>query len=82
MMMYWLSSFLLFYGLNDYTQAQEGRVIAINEGRLVDFLSMRPELRVLQDNIEEYFYKEGHAELLPGFDGDKLEPSLCNSSRC
>lgn len=55
-----------FYGLNDYTQAHEGRVIAINEGRLVDFLSMRPELRVLQDNIEEYFYKEGHAELLPG----------------
>lgn len=55
-----------FCGLNDYTQATEGRVIAINEGRLVDFLSIHPELQVLQDNIEEYFYKEGHAELLPG----------------
>lgn len=62
-----LSEFLSpFCGLNDYTQAKEGRVIAINEGRLVDFLSMHPELRILQDNIEEYFYKEGHAELLPG----------------
>jgi len=62
-----LSEFLSpFRGLNDYTQAKEGRVIAINEGRLVDFLSMHPELRILQDNIEEYFYKEGHAELLPG----------------
>ncbi|MEE0084683.1 MAG: protein kinase, partial [Paludibacteraceae bacterium] len=62
-----LSQFLSpFYNLEDYTQAKEGRVIAINEGRLVDFLSTRPELRKLQDNIEEYFYKEGHAELLPG----------------
>lgn len=55
-----------FYGLNDYTKASEGRVIAINEGRLVDFLSTQPELRKLQDNIEDYFYQEGHAELLPG----------------
>ncbi len=55
-----------FFGLEDYRQAAEGRVIAINEGRLVDFLSTRPELRRLQDNIEDYFYKEGHAKLLPG----------------
>lgn len=55
-----------FYGLKDYNEATEGRVIAINEGRLVDFLSTQPELRLLQDNIEDYFYKEGHAELLPG----------------
>lgn len=55
-----------FSNLNDYTQANEGRVIAINEGRLVDFLSTRPELCKLQDNIEEYFYREGHAELLLG----------------
>ena len=55
-----------FYGLTDYTKASEGRVIAINEGRLVDFLSTTPGLRKLQDNIEEYFYKEGHAELMPG----------------
>lgn len=55
-----------FYGLDDYTKATEGRVIAINEGRLVDFLSTQPELRKLQDNIEDYFYQEGHAKLLPG----------------
>ena len=55
-----------FNGLEDYNQASEGRVIAINEGRLVDFLSTRPELKKLQDNIEDYFYQEGHAELLPG----------------
>lgn len=62
-----LSQFLSpFNAISDYTKATEGRVIAINEGRLVDFLSTRPELRKLQDNIEEYFYKEGHAELLPG----------------
>jgi len=55
-----------FYDLDDYTQVKEGRIIAINEGRLVDFLSTRPRLKVLQDNIEEYFYMEGHSELLPG----------------
>lgn len=55
-----------FHGLDDYTQAPEGRVIAINEGRLVDFLSTNPELRNLKENIEEYFYQEGHAELIPG----------------
>ena len=62
-----LAEFLApFCNLTDYTKANEGRVIAINEGRLVDFLSTRPELKKLQDNIEEYFYKEGHVELLPG----------------
>lgn len=55
-----------FFNLKDYTEAKEGRVIAINEGRLVDFLSTRPELRSLQDNIEEYFYQGGHIQLLPG----------------
>lgn len=55
-----------FEGLTDYNQAAEGRIIAINEGRLVDFLSMRPEFKELQENIEEYFYKEGHTELIPG----------------
>lgn len=62
-----LAEFLApFNGLSDYTQAGEGRVIAINEGRLVDFLTTRPELKKLRENIEEYFYQEGHAELIPG----------------
>lgn len=55
-----------FMDLTDYTEATEGRVIAINEGRLVDFLSTQPGLKALQENIEEFFYEEGHAELLPG----------------
>ena len=55
-----------FAGLNDYTLAKEGRIIAINEGRLVDFLSTRPEFKNLEDNIEEYFRKEGHTNLIPG----------------
>lgn len=55
-----------FFGMNDYRFAKEGRVIAINEGRLVDFLSTKEELRSLKENIEDYFYKEGHAELMPG----------------
>lgn len=55
-----------FANKTDYTNVNEGRVIAINEGRLVDFLSTRPEFRALQDNIEEYFHNQGHTELLPG----------------
>lgn len=58
--------FAPFFGLQDYTQAAEGRIIAINEGRLMDFLSTQNELRNLSDNIEDYFYNEGHTELLPG----------------
>lgn len=55
-----------FYDLEDYTQATTGRIIAINEGRLVDFLSTQPELKKLHDNIDNYFYKGGKVELLPG----------------
>ncbi len=58
--------FQLFAGKESYTDVREGRVIAINEGRLVDFLSKRPEFKKLQDNIEDYFHNEGHTELLPG----------------
>lgn len=62
-----LSQFLSpFENLSDYTQASEGRVIAINEGRLVDFLSQHDGFSKLRENIEDYFYQEGHAELLPG----------------
>lgn len=55
-----------FADKENYKHVGEGRVIAINEGRLVDFLSTRPEFKKLQDNIEEYFHNEGHTELLPG----------------
>lgn len=55
-----------FYGLDDYSNVPVGRIIAINEGRLVDFLMTHKELKPLYDNIDEYFYNEGHVELLPG----------------
>lgn len=55
-----------FMGLNDYSKSSSGRIIAINEGRLVDFLSTQPELKELHDNIDSYFYKGGKVDLLPG----------------
>ena len=55
-----------FYGLDDYSQVTDGRIIAINEGRLVDFLMTHKELKPLYDNIDDYFYNEGHVKLLPG----------------
>ena len=55
-----------FMGLSDYNQASCGRIIAINEGRLVDFLSTQPDLKLLHDNIDNYFYKGGKVNLLPG----------------
>lgn len=55
-----------FYYLTQYDQLPEGRIIAINEGRLIDFLHSQPGLRQLDNNIEDYFYREGHVDLLPG----------------
>ncbi len=79
--------FAPFFGLEDYTGAAEGRIIAINEGRLMDFLNTQSQLSVLNKNIEDFFYNEGHTELLPGLmvinlnlrsvtAGDKQNPSL------
>lgn len=58
--------FMPFYDKQDFSQLEEGRIIAINEGRLVDFLHTQTGLKALSENIEEYFYHEGHTELLPG----------------
>ena len=55
-----------FYGLDDYSNVGVGRIIAINEGRLVDFLMTHKELNPLYENIDDYFYNEGHVELIPG----------------
>lgn len=56
-----------FEGLNaDFSQAPEGRIIAINEGRLMDFLEGSPEHKFLYDAIDEYFYKGGIAKLPDG----------------
>ena len=56
-----------FEGLNaNFSQAPEGRIIAINEGRLMDFFEGSPEHKFLYDAIDEYFYKGGIAKLPDG----------------
>jgi len=60
------SFFAPFEHLTNYAQASEGRVIAINEGRLVEFLSTSSKYTQLANTIEDYFYKEGHHDLPDG----------------
>ncbi|MBB4804367.1 serine/threonine protein kinase [Flavobacterium nitrogenifigens] len=55
-----------FEGLTNYNQAKEGRIIAINEGRLVEFLTTSAKHSKLATIIENYFYEEGHAKLPDG----------------
>tara|TARA_R110002124_G_scaffold251205_5_gene416444 strand:+ start:11295 stop:16025 length:4731 start_codon:yes stop_codon:yes gene_type:complete len=60
------SFFNPFEGLKNFNDANEGRVIAINEGRLVEFLKTSEKYKSLHDTIDQYFYKEGHFELPQG----------------
>lgn len=55
-----------FENLTNYNEAKEGRIIAINEGRLVEFLNSTSKHQKLHDTIENYFYNEGHHELPEG----------------
>ncbi|MDF1866716.1 MAG: protein kinase [Saprospiraceae bacterium] len=55
-----------FENLKNYKDAKEGRIIAINEGRLVEFLKTSSKHKQLYDNIENYFYNEGHHQLPEG----------------
>ena len=56
-----------FEGMSgDFSHAEEGRIIAINEGRLMDFLENSDEHKYLYDAIDEYFYKEGVTQLPNG----------------
>jgi len=50
----------------NFNKATEGRIIAINEGRLMDFLESAPEHKFLYNAIDEYFYKEGVTNLPEG----------------
>ena len=50
----------------NFNEAKEGRIIAINEGRLMDFLENNDDHKYLYDAIDEYFYKEGVSELPDG----------------
>jgi len=58
--------FAPFAGLDKYSEASEGRIIAINEGRLVEFLQTSGGHQDLAQVIEDYFYEEGHHELPEG----------------
>ncbi|MHA6279351.1 methylation-associated defense system protein kinase MAD6 [Salinimicrobium sp. CAU 1759] len=60
------SFFEPFGGLSNYQESTEGRIIAINEGRLVEFLKTTNTHKPLHDTIESYFYNEGHLELPRG----------------
>ncbi len=55
-----------FEGLKNYDQAKEGRIIAINEGRLVEFFETSKKHKNLADVIDNYFNKEGHYQLPSG----------------
>lgn len=55
-----------FENLKSYTQSKEGRIIAINEGRLVEFLQTSGKHQKLAKVIEDYFHQEGHSELPDG----------------
>lgn len=60
------SFFQPFEDISNYNQAKEGRIIAINEGRLVEFLKTTEKHQTLHNHIENYFYNDGHHELPEG----------------
>ncbi|MBP1615434.1 MAG: serine/threonine protein kinase [Bacteroidetes bacterium] len=55
-----------FEHTNDFSSVPEGRIIAINEGRLVDFLQSSTKFDGLYEIIDNYFYSGGHTELAKG----------------
>lgn len=55
-----------FENVSNFQTVNQGRIIAINEGRLVDFLKSSDKLTHLTDIIDDFFYKEGHTELPSG----------------
>lgn len=60
------SFFKPFENIDKYSSAEEGRIIAVNEGRLVEFLMESNKHKKLREHIESYFYNEGHYELPEG----------------
>lgn len=60
------SFFEPFENIKDFSRAKEGRIIAINEGRLVDFLMASNKHQYLYNLIDQYFYNEGHFKLPEG----------------
>jgi serine/threonine protein kinase len=58
--------FETFENIKDFSRAKQGRIIAINEGRLVDFLMTSTKHKDLYNLIDQYFYNEGHYKLPEG----------------
>ncbi len=56
-----------FANLTNFQQATEGRLVGINEGRLVEYLQQRrAEFGFLADTIEAFFYNENATPLPDG----------------
>lgn len=55
-----------FDGVSSFHNTKEGRIIAINEGRLVDFLQASSQYKSLADVISNYFAKRGEEPLPEG----------------
>lgn len=55
-----------FESCKDFSGSSAGRIIAINEGRLVEFLQTSEKHKNLADIIDKYFYQEGHFQLPQG----------------
>jgi len=55
-----------FANSSEINNVPEGRIIAINEGRLVDFLQSSVDFNFLSDVIDNYFYNGGTVELPAG----------------
>ena len=55
-----------FAGQQTYHNSADGRLIAINEGRLVEFLRGMGQFDHLADTIETYFYEGGQTALPEG----------------
>lgn len=55
-----------FESCKDFSGSTAGRIIAINEGRLVEFLQTSEKHKNLADIIDKYFYQEGHFQLPQG----------------
>lgn len=58
--------FLPFENTSDFSTVSEGRIIAINEGRLVDFLESSGNFAQLSEIIDNYFYNGGQSKLPQG----------------
>ncbi len=62
-----LSRFLdPFKGLQDFTEVQEGRILAINEGRLMEFLGSperRDQFGFLYESVDQYFNERADIKL-------------------